>query len=67
MQKNGGNYAEGHHLVPLSQGGSQDASNVVILCPNHHRMFHYAVVSIGKLAHGKCSVIINGVETDIIY
>lgn len=67
LQKNGDNYAEAHHLVPLSEGGSQDASNVVILCPNHHRMFHYAVVSIGKLAREKRSVIINGVETHLIY
>ncbi|EAW38405.1 winged helix-turn-helix domain-containing protein [Lyngbya sp. PCC 8106] len=67
IQKNGDNYAEAHHLVPLSEGGSQDASNVVILCPNHHRMFHYAVVSIGKLAREKRSVIINGVETYLIY
>ncbi len=35
-------YCEAHHLVPLSLNGGQEAENVIILCANHHRMFHYA-------------------------
>jgi predicted restriction endonuclease len=66
-KRDGKHYAEAHHLVPLSEGGSQNPSNVLILCANHHRMFHYAVISIGELANGKRPIIINGTETNIVY
>jgi len=67
-KQNGGYYAEAHHLLPLSKGGTQDVKNVVILCANHHRMFHYANVSIGDLrTDGKRPVIINDVSLNIFY
>lgn len=59
-KKNGEYYSEGHHLKPLSEGGSQTADNIVILCPNHHRMFHYADVKIFKLKGNRRKVLING-------
>ena len=34
-------YLETHHLVPLSREGPDTVSNVVALCPNHHREAHY--------------------------
>jgi 5-methylcytosine-specific restriction enzyme A len=34
-------YLETHHVVPLSEGGSDDARNVVALCPNDHRRAHF--------------------------
>jgi len=27
-----------HHIVPRRDGGSNDLDNLVILCPNHHRL-----------------------------
>jgi predicted restriction endonuclease len=39
---NGNNYCEAHHIKMLSDDGSQTPNNVIILCANHHRMFHYA-------------------------
>jgi 5-methylcytosine-specific restriction endonuclease McrA len=27
---------EAHHIVPVSQGGANDASNAVLLCKRHH-------------------------------
>lgn len=27
-----------HHIVPKSQGGTNEPSNLAVLCPNHHRM-----------------------------
>jgi predicted HNH restriction endonuclease len=66
-QKNGNLYSEGHHLVPLSEDGPQSYSNVVILCPNHHRMFHYAKVEISDIKHDKRKVKINGIPNFIIY
>ena len=41
-------YCEGHHIKELSKGGSQGPENVIILCANHHRMFHYSANSISS-------------------
>jgi len=29
-----------HHIIPKRYGGTDDESNHVKLCPNHHRAFH---------------------------
>ena len=34
-------YLETHHVIPLSEKGSDLEENVVALCPNHHREAHY--------------------------
>lgn len=34
-------YLETHHVISLSEGGPDVASNVVALCPNHHREAHH--------------------------
>lgn len=31
-----------HHLVAKSKGGSHEPSNLIVLCPNHHKMTHHA-------------------------
>jgi len=33
-------YCEAHHIQPLNEGGKDDASNVLCLCPNHHAEMH---------------------------
>jgi hypothetical protein len=30
-----------HHIVPRSRGGTNAPSNLVTLCPNHHRAAHH--------------------------
>ena len=30
-----------HHLVAKSRGGSHELSNLIVLCPNHHKMAHH--------------------------
>ena len=37
----GGFYLETHHIVPLSEGGPDDSTNLVALCANHHREAHF--------------------------
>lgn len=39
-------YLETHHIVPLSEYGEDSTSNVVALCPNHHRLAHYGEKSV---------------------
>lgn len=60
-------YSEAHHIIPLSEGGSQSEINVVVLCPNHHRMFHYAKVEIIKTDVVVTAVTLNGEKHKLIY
>jgi len=30
-----------HHIVPAGVGGSHDFENLILLCPNHHRIAHF--------------------------
>ncbi len=55
LMDNGKQYCEAHHIKMLSQGGSQSPDNVIILCANHHREFHYArnTIVIGEPVEGK--------------
>jgi predicted HNH restriction endonuclease len=67
VKSNGENYSEAHHLIQLSENGSQDESNVVILCPNHHRMFHFADVIIFERKEDIRKISFNGSVQKIIY
>lgn len=42
IKNNGRPYLEVHHVLPLSNGGSDTVSNAVGVCPNCHRALHYA-------------------------
>jgi hypothetical protein len=33
-------FAETHHIQPLSQGGVDVSKNIIVTCPNHHRIIH---------------------------
>jgi len=48
-KKNGEPYVEAHHVMPVSkkQIGSLSASNIVTLCPNHHRQVHFGCIEVG--------------------
>ena len=38
-----------HHVVAVSKGGANDASNLLTLCPNHHRMADQELIDISAL------------------
>lgn len=40
-KENGEPYLEVHHVLPLSEGGSDTIKNTVAVCPNCHMKFHY--------------------------
>ncbi len=42
-----------HHLVPRSVGGTDDISNLIVLCPNHHALHHLGLVDISKMSPKK--------------
>lgn len=41
-------YAEAHHLIPLGgeHKGSDMPGNIIVVCPNHHKMFDYGALYI---------------------
>ncbi|MCK4258288.1 MAG: HNH endonuclease [Halanaerobiales bacterium] len=36
----GVDYSEGHHIKPFAQFEDHTPENIIILCPNHHRIIH---------------------------
>lgn len=66
-KKDGENYAETHHLIPLGDSGSDSISNIVILCPNCHSQLTYASVELGGLGSNKRDIKINNVQKEIRY
>ena len=41
-EKYGVDYAEAHHIIPFVQSMNNNPENILILCPNHHRIIHKA-------------------------
>lgn len=41
LRADGKIYIETHHVIALAEGGLDSESNVVALCPNHHREAHH--------------------------
>jgi hypothetical protein len=39
-------YSEVHHILPLKNGGPDNFSNMIVLCPTHHAEFDYRVIGI---------------------
>jgi 5-methylcytosine-specific restriction endonuclease McrA len=35
-----------HHVTPRSKGGTDDLSNLLTLCPNHHRLAHRGIIDL---------------------
>ncbi|MFQ6063541.1 MAG: HNH endonuclease [Methanosarcinales archaeon] len=64
-KSDGSYYAEAYHLDSLADGGKDIEENIVILCANHHRMFHYADAE--KIIHDREKLVVklNGEEINI--
>lgn len=50
IKADGEPYVEAHHATPVSalEVGSLSATNIMILCANHHRQMHYGTVKIER-------------------
>lgn len=41
-------YAHGnqiHHITPIRDGGTEEYTNVILLCPNHHKQADFGIIS----------------------
>lgn len=52
LKPSGERYVEAHHAIPVSEReiGSLAATNIMILCANHHRQMHYGNVTLTRTA-----------------
>lgn len=41
-QEYGAHIVEAHHILPFCETQNNDSDNILILCPNHHRLIHQA-------------------------
>lgn len=39
-QEYGVHIVEAHHILPFSDTQNNDSDNIIVLCPNHHRLIH---------------------------
>ena len=61
-KRNGILYSEGHHLIPVGEGGSDSELNLIIVSPLIHKMLHYAEVSpidINEIENNQLEITIN--------
>ena len=38
-----------HHIRPVSEGGTEDPDNVILLCPNHHKQADLGIITTEEL------------------
>jgi len=60
-KKNGEFYIEAHHIIPVSYliKGSLGISNIITVCANHHRQFHYGNINIVENTNELLALIID--------
>jgi 5-methylcytosine-specific restriction endonuclease McrA len=52
--KNGPDYVEVAHIIPVAEGGESEFGNLLVLCPNHHKEFDEGNLEI--LCHDKSHI-----------
>lgn len=66
-KKDGGYYIETHHIMPVSglTEGSLGITNLITVCPNHHRQLHYGNCEISSNTKEKIIFIIDGYRIEV--
>ena len=59
LKANGEYYIEACHIKPKAEGGKDSFDNILILCPNCHKLFDYGKRSNEKNLKASYSVTIN--------
>ena len=39
------NGCELHHIIPVAEGGTEEWNNIILLCPNCHRLAHSGIIA----------------------
>lgn len=48
LKKDGTKYIEAAHIIPKHKNGKENAANIILLCPNHHKEFDFGLCKITK-------------------
>lgn len=62
QKANGDYYIEACHIKPKAEGGKDSFDNILILCPNCHKLFDFGKREDEHYSEDFYSVKINGVE-----
>ncbi|QDK81272.1 hypothetical protein EXU85_22730 [Spirosoma sp. KCTC 42546] len=65
LKANGSFYIEAAHIVPKRDRGEESSSNILILCPNHHKEFDYGKVENLQQIDERISFKLNGRLVDL--
>ena len=62
QKANGEYYIETHHIIPVANltQGTLGISNLISVCANHHRQFHYGDIKIIENTNNKLTINIDG-------
>ncbi|MBO9620730.1 MAG: HNH endonuclease, partial [Niabella sp.] len=60
MKKDGSKYIEAAHITPKHKKGKETESNIILLCPNHHKEFDYGNLSVIEHTDEKLLFSLNG-------
>lgn len=60
LKANGAYYIEACHIKPKAEGGKDSLDNILILCPNCHKLFDYGERSKENIQKDTYSITING-------
>ena len=60
LKANGEYYIEACHIKPKAKGGKDSLDNILILCPNCHKLFDYGELSDEEKSNATYSIKING-------
>ena len=66
-KKDGENYSEGNHLIPLGESGSDSIANLTILCSNCHSELTYANIELDGFSGDSRLIKINGEQKELKY
>ena len=59
LKANGGYYIEACHIKPKAEGGKDSINNILVLCPNCHKLFDYGLRINEKKSKNAYTVTIN--------
>lgn len=65
-KKNGGFYIENAHIEALGKKGKDLPDNMIIVCPNHHKMIDYGDFSVISITNEKFTFKLNGQRLVVI-
>lgn len=62
LKEDGKYYIEACHINAKANGGADELENILVLCPNHHKLFDFGNKTIIKHDNNEFIAIINGVK-----